>query len=148
MAASLAVKVKKTGRVRPPQLDNGQLTYIGRLMVAAQKDRWSKSIDAEGNQAKPLSMRYFFKKRKYLGVNQPRRDNRLTGLMAQNFQLRKAINGVIRAEPTSRMARQHANQAQGFEEMIGFAGSDQTVVFRAAQREYGAWLQKAWVPIG
>jgi hypothetical protein len=58
------------------------------------------------------------------------------------------VQGVIRAENTSRETRRRAQRAQKAEEMIGFAGSDQILVFREAQKQYGTWLKKAWVPIG
>jgi hypothetical protein len=118
-------------------------------MVAAQKDRWSKAINAEGNAAKPLSKKYFFMKRKAMGGRgRPVRDMKMTGVTVENFQLRKAINGIIRAENTTREARKHATKSQKIEEMIGFAGTDQIGVFKDAQAQYGKWPQKAWIPIG
>lgn len=142
------VKVKRTGRVQPANLDNGPLTEIGRLMVKAQLQRWSQGVNAEGNKAKPLSKRYLFIKQAYTKVHRPIRDMKMTGRTVANFQLRKAVNGTIRAENTTRAERTKAQRAQGYEEMIGFAGSDQMTVFRASQIQYGNWLQKAWIPIG
>jgi hypothetical protein len=72
----------------------------------------------------------------------------MTGLTKANFQLRKAINGVVRAENTSREGRKRARKADKYEQMIGFAGSDQLKLFQASQIQYGKWLKKAWVPIG
>ena len=141
------VKVKQTGRVKAPRLDNGQLTKIGNLMVKTQKERWAKGVDASGNTAKPLSKKYTFIKKKFRGVNRPLRDNQMTGVLVANFTLRKAIDNVIRAENTSREARAHANRAQGFDEMIGFSGPDQVDLFRSVQAEYGAWAKKAWFQI-
>lgn len=148
MADGVKVKLKRTGRVRPPNLDNGALTDIGRQMVDAQKDRWSKAIDAYGNSAKKLSVRYAIIKGKYLRTNRPVRDMVMTGETKRNFALRKAINGVIRAENSTVSTRRKAQKAQNIAEMIGLAGSDQMVVFKASQEKYGQWLQKAWVPIG
>jgi hypothetical protein len=144
----LNVKVTKTGRVRGPNLSDPQLKAIGDAMVKAQKARWDDGVNASGNQAKPLSKKYFFMKRSVLHQTSPIRDMKMTGATVANFSLRKANNGVIRAENTTRAARDHANRAQGAEEMIGFAGSDQIVVFRESQLQYGLFLQKAWVPIG
>lgn len=144
---AVRVKVKQTGRVKAPRLDNGKLTRIGELMVAAQKDRWSQGVNAAGNQAKPLSMKYLFKKKAYTHENRPIRDNKMTGLLVGNFQLRRAIDNVIRAENTTRNARAHANGAQIYEEMIGFAGTDQLVVFRATQRAYGEYAKNAWFQV-
>ena len=141
------VKVKQTGRVKAPRLDNGQLTKIGNLMVKTQKERWAKGLNASGNNAKPLSKKYTFIKKKFRGVNRPLRDNQMTGVLVANFTLRKAIDNVIRAENTSREARAHANRAQGFDEMIGFSGPDQVDLFRSVQAEYGAWAKKAWFQI-
>ena len=146
------VKVKQTGRVKAPRLDNGQLTKIGNLMVKTQKERWAKGLDASGNTAKPLSVKYAILKGQYLkkegrGRGRPIRDNNMTGVLVANFTLRKAIDNVIRAENTSREARAHANRAQGFDEMIGFSGPDQVDLFRSVQAEYGAWAKKAWFQI-
>ena len=141
------VKVKQTGRVKAPKLDNGKLTRIGQLMVDAQKKRWSQGVDASGVKAKELAKKYLFIKKAYTKVNRPIRDNKMTGILVENFQLRKAIDNVIRAENTTRLARAHANGAQGYEEMIGFAGTDQIVVFNASQRAYGEWLKSAWLQL-
>jgi len=143
----LSVAVKQSGRFKPANLDRGDLTFIGLGMVAAQKERWSKAINADGNPAKRLSIKYFFEKRKLRGGN-PKRDMYMTGATVKNFALRKAVDGVIRAENTSRAGRAHANRAQNFEQMIGFAGSDQIAVFRLSQATYyGPWMQKAFIPI-
>jgi predicted TIM-barrel fold metal-dependent hydrolase len=145
--AGLSIKVKQTGRVRPANLDHGPLTIIGTEMVKAQKLRWSKGINAAGNRAKPLARKSLFIKAKFRHTNRPIRDMQMTGGTIQNFTLRKAINNVIRAENTSRNTRSKAQRAQKYEDMIGFAGSDQITVFNSAQVQYGRWLQTAWVPI-
>ena len=145
----MPVKVTaKLGRIRPPQLDNGALTDIGNQMVAAQKERWKHSVNASGQPAKKLSIKYFFEKRAYQGGGTPKRDNKMTGAMLDNFTLRKAIKGVIRAENTSRLGRLHATRSQQAEEMIGFAGSDVVTTVRAAEAQYGEWVKKAWIPLG
>ena len=141
------VKVKQTGRIRAPRLDNGQLTLIGHRMVATQKARWANGVDAYGNTAKPLSKKYTFIKKKYTGVARPYRDNVMTGIMRDNFTLRKAIEGDIRAENTTRLARAHANGAVKFEDMIGFSGPEQMAIFRDFQAEYGQWTKRAWAQI-
>jgi hypothetical protein len=143
----VSIKVKQTGRFRPANLDQGPLTIIGNAMVAAQKLRWSKGKNTDGMSAKPLAKKSFFIKRKFRNINRPIRDMQMTGGTIQNFTLRKAVNNVIRAENTSRSARAKAQRAQKYEDMIGFAGSDQIVVFRSAQAQYGKWLQTAWVPL-
>jgi hypothetical protein len=146
----MPVKVTtKLGRIRPPQLDNGALTFIGNTMVAAQKERWKKSINASGQASKKLSVKYFFQKRAFQGGRgTPKRDNKLTGAMLDNFTLRKAMKGMIRAENTSRLGRLHATRSQQAEEMIGFAGTDVITTVRAAEAQYGEWVKKAWIPLG
>jgi hypothetical protein len=136
------------GHVRAPKLEDPQMAKIGQLMVDEQKRRWKKAVDADGMAAKKLSVKYFFLKRQYLGGGTPVRDNQITGLLVKNFTLRKATANQIRAENTSREARQHANQAQGYDQMIGFAISDMKVVFDATQQEYGNYVKTAWVPVG
>lgn len=144
----LKVKVKRTGRVKEPNLSDPQLKTIGEEMVNTQKARWAKAINAEGNAAKKLSVKYFFIKRKLHGGGRPVRDMNLSGATIKNFSLRKANNGQIRAENTSRATRKSATGAQGIEPMIGFAGTDQNSIFKASQLQYGIYLQRAWVPIG
>ena len=141
------IKVKQTGRVKQPKLDQGPLTRIGQDMVARQKARWANHLNASGVQAKPLSKKYTFIKKKYTGVARPYRDNVMTGIMRDNFTLRKAIEGDIRAENTTRLARAHANGAVKFEDMIGFSGPEQMAIFRDFQVEYGQWVKRAWVQI-
>jgi hypothetical protein len=143
-----AIKVKKTGRIRQPKLDKGPLTAIGNVMVAAQKRRWERAYTADGQPAKKLSVRYAIMKGKYLHTARPKRDMRLTGQTIANFQLRKAINDQIRAEPTQRKTRERARRAQQFADMIGFAGSDINAVAHESEKQYGKLLQKMWVPIG
>ena len=148
MAGAVGIKVKKTGRLKKPTLDHGALTAIGQEMVAEQKKRWSQGINADGMKAKPLSKPYLYKKAKIRRTNRPIRDLNLTGLLLQNFTLRKAINGVIRAEATSRAARKHAVSAQQGDQMIGFSGSDVKEVYEGVAKRYGVLAQKLWVPIG
>jgi hypothetical protein len=143
----IKIKVKQTGRIKAPKLDNGPLTAIGQDMVARQKERWANHMNASGNQAKPLSKKYTFIKKKFLGVARPYRDNVMTGIMRDNFTLRKAIEGNIRAENTTRLARAHATGAVKFEDMIGFSGPEQMAIFRDFQVEYGQWVKRAWVQI-
>jgi DNA-binding TFAR19-related protein (PDSD5 family) len=148
MPGGVSIQVKKTGRIRPPKLDNSKLTAIGVRMVENQKYRWSLGVNASGAKAKKLSVKYFFEKRGYQKGGTPIRDNVMTGLMKQNFTLRRATEGVIRAENTSREARAHAQRSQGYEEMIGFAPNEQLAVIRLARSEYGNYVEKAWIPIG
>ena len=148
MAGGLKIKVKQTGRVRVPNLSDPQLKAIGDAMVAAQKARWAKAIDADGQPAKKLSVKYFFEKRKYKGGGTPVRDMNMTGATVANFSLRRAAQNQIRAENTTRAARAHALRAQSYEEMIGFAVSDARVVITESQNQYGEYVKRAWIPVG
>ena len=143
----VSVKTKRTGRVQAARLDNAALTAIGTVMVQEQKARWEKGVNADGTAAKPLSKRYTFIKKAYRKVSRPIRDMKMTGRTLENFQLRKAIDGVIRAEPTQRETRRRAQIAQKIEEMIGLAPADQIAIFRATQAKYGDWVKRAWIPI-
>ena len=144
----LTIKTKRTGRVQAVNLDNGALSFIGKIMVLEQKARWAKGINADGNAAKKLSVKAAVMKAKLRSTNRPIRDMQMTGGTLANFQLRKAINGVIRAENTTREARRKATRANSYEQMIGFSGTDQIKLFQASKIQYGKWLKKAWVPIG
>ena len=144
----LTIRVKKTGRLKGPNLSDPQLKAIGDEMVKAQKERWDDGLNANGNQAKKLSFKYFKEKQKFTGQANPIRDMHMTGETVKNFGLRRASNGQIRAENSTRITRAKASRAQKAEEMIGFAGTDQIAVFRATQLQYGIHLQKAWIPIG
>jgi hypothetical protein len=146
MANKVKIKVKQTGRVRAPNLQDPQLAKIGNAMVAAQLDRWSKAVNADGVPAKKLSVRYAIIKQKYLH-KRAFRDNKMTGLLVDNFKLRKAANGMIRAENSTRLARQHATSAAKYDQLIGFAVTDARVVFAATQAEYGEYVKRAWIPL-
>jgi len=138
----------RTGRVRPPRLDGGQQQALGEEMVKQQKARWATGVNADGQNAKPLSKKYIFQKKKYRNIRgQPIRDNRMTGVLVKNFALRKAINGNIRAENSTREARAHANRAVQYDNMIGFSGKDTVAILKEANDLYGDALKKAWVPI-
>ena len=147
MANSVKIKVKQTGRVKAPNLADPQLARIGSSMLVAQFARWFKGVNADGIQAKKLSVRYAIIKQKYLH-KRPIRDNWMTGAMAKNFAVRKAADGQIRAENSTRLAREHAQGSQKYEEMIGFAVSDAQVVIGETQKEYGNYVQTAWIPLG
>lgn len=144
--ATMAITVKRTGRVRNPKLDDPQLKAIGDKMVAAQKARWAKSVNAAGQPAKKLSVRYAIIKQAILH-KRSKRDMLLSGRTIANFQLRKASKGMIRAENTTRMERLKARLANGFDQMIGFANTDAKVVFDGAQAEFGKYLNRAWIPL-
>jgi hypothetical protein len=141
--------VPYTGKLKKPKLDNGSLTRIGAQMVRQQLARWKQHKNANGQEAKPLSKRYTFIKRKALGIRgKPYRDQRgVEGLLIPNFTLRKAIDNQIRAENTTRKARQHARQAQLIEEMIGLSGAEQVGIIRSTQNEYGALVKKAFIQV-
>lgn len=145
---SSGVRIRfKGGRINAPKLDNGPMTKIGNDMVAAQKKRWAFGVNSDGAAAKPLAVSYIIQKAKFTGNSHPIRDMKMTGRTVENFQLRKAMDGTIRAENTTRLERAKATRAQQAEDMIGFAPSDQIAVFRSADAEYDRWLQKAWVPL-
>jgi hypothetical protein len=146
MANNVKINVTKTGRVRGPNLSDPQLKVIGDLMVAEQKARWARGEDASGQPAQKLSVRYAIIKQAVLH-KRPKRDNKMTGLLVQNFTLRKAANGVIRAENTTRLARAHALRANGYDQMIGFAVTDAKVVFAETQAQYGQYVNTAWIPL-
>ena len=146
MPTSFKYTTKKTGKLKGPNLSDPQLRIIGELMVEAQTDRWFKSIDATGSPALKLARRYAIIKQAVLH-KRPVRDMVLTGKTLANFSLRKAAEGRIRAENTTRLERQKALRANSYDQMIGFALTDVKVVLTAAQAEYGQYVSKAWVPL-
>ena len=147
MANSVNINVQKSGRVRGPNLSDPQLKAIGDAMVAAQKDRWSKAVDASGQAAKKLSVKYAIVKQATLH-KRPARDMVMTGATKANFTLRRAAGGRIRAENTTRLERAKALRANSYDQMIGFALTDAKVVFAAAEAEYGKYMNTAWIPVG
>ena len=146
MPTSFKYTTKKTGKLKGPNLSDPQLRIIGELMVEAQTDRWFKSIDATGSPALKLARRYAIIKQSILH-KRSYRDMSLTGMTIKNFTLRKAANGIIRAENTAKLERDKARRANGYDQMIGFAVSDVKVVFEGAQEEYGAYVNTAWIPL-
>jgi hypothetical protein len=147
MANQVKISVTKSGRIRGPNLSDLQLKAIGDRMVAEQKARWAKATDAAGQPAKKLSVRYAIIKQKYTH-KRPVRDMVMTGKTLANFTLRKAADGRIRAENTTRLERQKAMRANQYDQMIGFAVSDAQAVFDETQKQYGQYVNKAWIPIG
>jgi hypothetical protein len=147
MANSVKIKVKQTGRVKAPNLQDPALARMGSSMRVAQFVRWFKGVDANGQPAKKLSIKYAIIKQKYLH-KRPIRDNWMTGAMAKNFAVRKAAAGTIRVENSTRLGRAHANGSQKYAEMIGFAVTDINNVIGEAQKEYGEYVKTAWIPVG
>lgn len=147
----VSIRVTKTGRVIPARLDNAGLTRIGDKMVELQLKRWSLGLNANGNPGAQMRVKPFNIKREYLkkmgDTRKVMRDNNMTGALRKSFSLRKAIAGYIRAEPSTRDGRAHANRSQNYDEMIGFAGYEQVQVFENSFEEYGRIFTKAWIPI-
>jgi hypothetical protein len=146
MSTTVKVTVKKTGRVRGPNLSDPQLRIVGDKMVAEQKARWSRATDATGNPAKKLSVKYAIIKQSYLH-KRPVRDMVMTGKTLANFTLRKAAVGRIRAENTTRLERAKALRANSYDQMIGFALTDLKVVTDEAKAQFGNYAQSAWLPL-
>jgi hypothetical protein len=144
--ASMKITVKRTGRVRLPNLSDPQLKNIGDKMVLAQKLRWGKGMNAGGQIAKKLSVRYAIIKQAVLH-KRPERDMVLTGRTIKNFQLRKAADGRIRAENTTRYEREKALGCNSYDQMIGFSLFDLKVVLDEAKAEYGEYVKTAWIPL-
>ena len=147
MANSVNIKVQQSGRVRGPNLSDPQLKKIGDAMVAEQKARWARAVDASGQPAKKLSVKYAIIKQAALH-KRPVRDMHMTGQTIKNFTLRKAAGGRIRAENTTRLERAKALRANSYDQMIGFAVTDAKVVFAEAQVQYGQYVNTAWIPVG
>jgi hypothetical protein len=145
--AQLKVSIKRSGRIRPPKLlIDPELTRIGRLMVANQKARWAAGINANGITAKQLNRRYFFVKKAFRKIADPKRDNEMTGDLKSNFTLRRASNGVIRAQPTARLPRQKAMRAEQYDEMIGFSPPEQVLISYEFIRLVLKYANVAWQP--
>jgi hypothetical protein len=143
-AIRFQIKVDKSGYIAPPLLTDVQLKDIGNVMVQAQKERWSHGINAQDQKARPLA-KVTAKGKATFGKN-PIRDMDMTGVVRQNFTLRKWTMSNIRAENTSRAGRMHARKAQIFERMIGISPRDRDIIFAHAYRAYGFYLQSAWRP--
>ena len=165
--ASVKVSVKRSVRLRGPNLDNGALTKIGEVMVATIKARIAQGRDADGNKALPLSRSYaifktgYLKKNRGIGTNRPIRDLSLSGVSMQNYTLRRAADNVIRADATTRMARLKLTQGQqqqrkkkgvtstlGVSQMFGWEGRNVADVLAETRKQYGNFVKKAVIPIG
>lgn len=145
MANSVKISAR-TGRVRGPNLSDPALKAIGDAMVAAQKDRWAKAVDADGQPAKKLSVRYAIIKQAVIH-KRPKRDMSMTGQTIANFTLRKAADGKIRAENTVKICRDKARRANGYDQMIGLALTDVKVIMDESQAQYGQYCKTAWLPV-
>lgn len=165
--ASVKVSVKRSVRLRGPNLDNGALTKIGEVMVATIKARIAQGMDADGNKALPLSRSYaifktgYLKKNRGIGTNRPIRDLSLSGVSMQNYTLRRAADNVIRADATTRMARLKLTEGQqqqrkkkgvtstlGVSQMFGWEGRNVADVLAETRKQYGNFVKKAVIPIG
>jgi hypothetical protein len=146
--AQLKVSIKRSGRLKPPVFTDYELARIGKIVVQNQKARWAMGINANGMKAKPLNRRYYFVKKAFRHIPDPIRDNEMTGDLKQNFQLRKAGNMTIRAQPSARLPRQKALRAEQYEEMIGFSPPEIAIVgaeFAALTVKYS---KAAWQAMG
>ncbi len=146
LSNSINIAVKKQGRVRPPNLPDAQLKAIGDVMVKAQKDRWAKHYNAQGVEAQKLTVRYAIIKQAVLH-KRAYRDMSMTGKTIKNFTLRKAAEGKIRAENTTKLERDKARRANNADQMIGFSMLDTMIISLATQKEFGSWVQRAWIPL-
>jgi hypothetical protein len=165
--ARVKVTVKRSVRLRGPNLDNGALTKIGEVMVSTIKARIAQGLDADGNKALPLSRSYaifkagYLKKNRGIGTNRPIRDLSLSGESLQNYTLRRAADNVIRADATTRMARLKLTQGQqqqrkkkgvtstlGTSQMFGWEGRNVADVLAETRKQYGDLVKKAVIPIG
>jgi hypothetical protein len=140
----MQIKVAQSGEMAPPILTDAQLMNIGKLMVAAQKQRWLQAIDSTGATAKPLAPKTA--KLKATAGKVPKRNMVMTGITIQNFDVELAAAGVIVAGNSSREAQLHARKAQAFDEMIGLAPTDQAVVEAAVERAYEDYIVTSWRP--
>jgi len=146
-AAEFKISIKRSGRLRPPtMLLNAELTRIGQLMVKNQKARWAAGINANGIKAKALNRRYYFVKKAFRRITDPIRDNEMTGDLKNNFTLRRASAGIIRAQPTARFPRQKAFRAEQYEEMIGFSPPEQVAIVYEVIKVMLKYAQVAWEP--
>lgn len=143
-AVRFTMDVTKTGHLGSIELGSSQLRQLGINMVDRQKERWSRGINAEGHQARPLAPVTAKGKRTF--GKKPIRDMDMTGLTRENFSLRAWAQGVLRAENTSRAGRMHARKAQIFEHMIGISPQERDAVFTDAYRMYEAYLKTIWKP--
>jgi hypothetical protein len=149
MAAPLGfqINVTKSGRIRGPNLSDPQLKAIGEKMVADQKARWASATNASGQPAQKLSVRYAIIKQAVLH-KRAKRDMSMTGKTIANFTLRKAANDTIRAENTTRLERQKAMRANGYDQMIGFTVQEVYQIAADSQTQFGRYVETAWIPLG
>ena len=146
MAVTVKYKTTKTGRMRGPNLSDPSLKAIGDAMVAEQKARWARAYDAGGQPALKLPVKYAIIKQSYIH-KRPVRDMKMTGATIANFTLRKAAEGRIRAENTTRLERAKALRSNSYDQMIGFALTDSKVIFDGMQAQYGQYVKTAWIPL-
>lgn len=144
--ARFNIKVRKSGKIRPAALSDPQMKAIGDRMVTDQWHRWLRGINANGQPAKKLSVRYAIIKQAVLH-KRPIRDMLLTGRTIKNFSLRKAAASKIRAENTTRYERDKASGCNNYDQMIGFSVQDAKSVFDEADKQFGQYLRTAWIPL-
>lgn len=138
------MKVVQSGQLKPLKLSAAQYRQLGNAMLAANKRRIKRGINAEGKQARPLSKKYQRIKRKVRGVARPIRDMVLTGRTMDSYQIVRAYGGVIRAEPRTAEGRKRAWAAQRLEPMFGFTAVEEKAVQKEARAMFGRNAQVLW----
>lgn len=140
----MKLTVKESGKLKALKLNAAQYRQLGNAMLAANKRRIARGINADGNPARPLSKAYEAIKRKVRRVARPIRDMRLTGVTMNSYQITRAHGGIIRAEPTTGTARTRAFMAQRLEPMIGFTPVEERAVIKEARAMFGKYVQVSW----
>lgn len=145
--AQFTIKVTESGRLKFMNLSRDQLQGIGNRIAAAQVSRWLQGINAQGQPAKPLSKGYAAQKARFTGNPQPKRDNWLTGAMANDFTVRRAGDNKILIYPEQPANRDAAAHSEQYENMIGFAPSDERLVYSEITAAFAALAIEAWEPV-
>lgn len=131
------LKIVSTGTMKAPKLTTAEYRALGEEIVAAMKRRLARGINNEGNPAYPLSDYYARIKAKIRRTRHPIRDLHLTGMTLNDFQVRRAWGGIIRAGPQLPTARKRALLAQLIDPLIGFTDYEQRAVVKRVRQLYG-----------
>ena len=141
----IKLKIHGKGELRMKQLPAAEWRKLGEAMLAANKRRILKGVNAEGQPAKPLAPKYARIKRKQLRISRPIRDMRLTGETLLSYQVVRASGGIIRCEPKTAQGRKKAFFCQRLEPMIGFTDYEEAAVMRTVRSMLGRGANLEWV---
>lgn len=132
--ASFEIKVKRLPRLAERFIvPGGGMARIGRIIIAENRARTARAVNAFDQPTLPLTKKYV--RRKELKGKKPQRDLRLTGELMAAFEVKAAQDNRVAVGWHSgrNIIKVRTNQLR--DPMIGISESDSAAVNQAVQEE-------------